>query len=257
MKAYSEIYKNELMDRVVPFWMEKSPDHEFGGYFTCLNRFGEVYDTDKFVWLQAREVWLFSMLYDKVQKKPAWLDMARLGAEFLLNNGHDGKGNYYFSLNRQGEPLVQPYNIFSDCFAAMAFGALYKADPKEEYAKMATDTFNKIISRQDNPKGKYNKAYPGTRVLKNFGLPMILSNLSIEIEYLLDPEKVKELVTGIIHEVMEVFYQEDTGLILENVYHDGSFCDSFEGRLTCPGHAIEAMWFMLDLSMRFGDETLR
>ena len=101
------------MDRVVPFWMEKSPDHEFGGYFTCLNRFGEVYDTDKFVWLQAREVWLFSMLYDKVQKKPAWLDMARLGAEFLLNNGHDGKGNYYFSLNRQGEPLVQPYNIFS------------------------------------------------------------------------------------------------------------------------------------------------
>jgi N-acylglucosamine 2-epimerase len=45
-------------------------------------------------------------------------------------------------------------------------------------------------------------------------------------------------------------------LILENVYPDGSFSDSFEGRLTSPGHALEAMWFMLDLSKRFGDKAL-
>ena len=52
-------------------------DHEFGGYFTCLDREGNVFDTDKFIWLQGREVWLFSMLYNKVEKKQEWLDFTQ------------------------------------------------------------------------------------------------------------------------------------------------------------------------------------
>ena len=35
-------YKSELLDRVMPFWMENSIDKEFGGYFTCIERNGEV-----------------------------------------------------------------------------------------------------------------------------------------------------------------------------------------------------------------------
>ena len=37
---------------------------------TNPDRDGSVYDTDKFIWLQGREVWLFSMLYNKVEKRP-------------------------------------------------------------------------------------------------------------------------------------------------------------------------------------------
>lgn len=256
MNSYTKLYKEELLDRVVPFWMKYSPDRKCGGYFTCLDRFGKVYDTDKFVWLQARQIWMFSMLYDKIEAKEDWLNMARHGAGFLRQYGSDGAGNFYFSLNREGAPLVQPYNIFSDCFAAMAYGALYKIDPREEYSVLAKKTFQNILSRRDNPKGKYSKAVPGTRDLKSFALPMILSNLTLELEHLLDQSTVEELVPGVIKEIMEVFYQRDSGLILENVCSDGSFSDSFEGRLTSPGHALEAMWFMLDLSKRFGNEDL-
>ena len=35
-KQLAQQYKSELLDRVMPFWMEKSIDKEFGGYFTCL-----------------------------------------------------------------------------------------------------------------------------------------------------------------------------------------------------------------------------
>jgi N-acylglucosamine 2-epimerase len=237
--------------------MERSPDPVHGGFFTCLDRTGEVYDTDKFVWLQARQVWMFSMLYARVEPNPAWLRLAREGASFLQKYGMDGSGDFYFSLNRAGAPLVQPYNIFSDCFAAMAFSALYKVDPEPAYASLATRTFQRILSRRDNPKGVYSKAVPGTRNLKSFALPMILSNLTLEMEHLLEPGLVNELVRAVIHEVMEVFLDNEMGLVLENVLEDGSFSDSFEGRLTSPGHAIEAMWFMLDLSRRFGDESLQ
>jgi len=108
LQQFSQQYKSTLLDNVLPFWMTYSPDREFGGYFTCLNRDGSVFDTDKFLWLQGRQVWLFSMLYNEVENKSAWLDMALHGAGFLLQHGRAENGDWYFSLNREGQPLVQP-----------------------------------------------------------------------------------------------------------------------------------------------------
>ena len=55
-KKLATQYKDELMNHILPFWLECSQDHEYGGYFTCLDRQGNVFDTDKFIWLQGREV---------------------------------------------------------------------------------------------------------------------------------------------------------------------------------------------------------
>lgn len=252
----ASIYQKELHEKVVPFWEKNSKDEQFGGYFTCLDRQGKVFDTDKFVWLQARQVWMFSSLYNKVEQKSQWLEMAEHGARFLQQYGHDGQLHWYFSLTREGKPLVQPYNIFSDCFATMAFGQLYRATGNDEYADLAKRTFDNILSRQNNPKGRFNKLVPEIRPLKGFSLPMILSNLALEIEHLIPKALVDQTIDQAIHEVMDVFYQPDSGLILENVNRDGSFSDSFEGRLLNPGHAIEAMWFMMDLAERQNDRVL-
>ena len=256
LAKYAGQYKAELLDSVVPFWMNHSKDSEFGGYFTCLDRYGKVFDTDKFMWLQGREVWLFSMLYNKVEKRQEWLDMALHGAEFMKKHGMDAQGNWYFSLTREGKPLIQPYNIFSDCFAAMAFSELYKATGDESHKKLALDTFSNILNRQHNTKGIYTKAYPGTRPLKSFSLPMILCNLSLIMEDLLGTEQVNRTIQPLIHEVMEVFYDKNSGLILENVTPEGNFSDSFEGRLLNPGHSNESMWFMMDLAVRNNDKAL-
>lgn len=256
LAKYAEQYKNELLESVIPFWMNHSMDNEFGGYFTCLDRMGEVFDTDKFMWLQGREVWLFSMLYNKVEKKQEWLDMALHGAEFMKKHGMDADGNWYFSLTREGNPLVQPYNIFSDCFAAMAFSELYKATVNNEHKEIALNTFSNIQMRQNSPKGIYCKAYPGTRPLKSFSLPMILCNLSLIMEEILGTEQVNKSIEPLIKEVMEVFYDEKSGLIFENVTTEGHFSDSFEGRLLNPGHTNESMWFMMDLAVRNNDKAL-
>ena len=253
---FAPLYKRELLDNILPFWLQHSKDKNNGGYFTCLNRDGSVYDTDKFMWLQGRGVWCFSYMYNHVEPKEEWLNMALHGAGFMQKHGRDEKGNWYFSLTAEGKPLIQPYNIFSDCFATMAFASLDKAIPTDLYKQIAVDTFENILIRQHNWKGVYNKAYPGTRPLKNFSLPMILCNLSLELEHILGSKRVNELITLVVHEVMEVFYQPQLGLVLENVNQDGSFCDSFEGRVLNPGHAIEAMWFIMDLGKRMNDQAL-
>ena len=256
-KKLANQYKSELLDSVMPFWVGKSQDKVYGGYFSCLDNAGNVYDTDKFVWMQGREVWMFSMLYNKVERRKEWLDAAVQGGEFLKKYGHDGNFNWYFSLTRDGKPLVEPYNIFSYTFATMAFGQLSIATGNKEYEKIAKRTFDIILSKAGNPKGKWNKLHPGTRPLKNFALPMILCNLALEIEPLLDEKFMKQTIDTCIHEVMDVFLRPELGgLIVENVLEDGSLSDCFEGRHMNPGHAIEAMWFIMDLGKRLNRPEL-
>jgi N-acylglucosamine 2-epimerase len=252
-----EQYKKELLDNVVPFWLTKSQDEKYGGYFSCLDHQGDVYDTDKFIWLQGRQVWLFSMLYNKVEKRQEWLECAIQGAEFLKKHGHDGNYNWYFSLTQEGKPLMEPYNIFSYTFAAMAFGQLSLATNNSEYADIAKKTFEIILSKQNNPKGVWNKVYPGTRNLKGFSLPMILSNLTLELEHLLNKEVVEQTMEDCIDEIINNFLRPELGgIIVENLNTDNSLSDSFDGRLINPGHGIEAMWFIMDLGVRLNRPEL-
>ena len=249
-------YKNTLINNVIPFWQKHSIDWEQGGYFTCLDRQGNVYDTDKFIWLQNRQVWTFSLFYNQLENKKEWLQIAKNGADFLAKNGRDEQGNWYFALNRKGQPLVQPYNIFSDCFAAMAFSQYAKASGEEEAKEIALQAYNNVLRRRENPKGKYSKAYPGTRVMKSLAVPMILANLSLEMDWLLKSDSLEEVLDSTVKEIMTDFLNKDRGLLYENVALDGSLIDCFDGRLINPGHGIEAMWFIMDIARRSNDKAL-
>ena len=257
-KKLANRYKTELLDSVLPFWLNKSIDKEYGGYFSCLDRDGSVYDTDKFIWLQGREVWLFSMLCNKLGKKQEWLDAAIQGAEFLKKYGHNGDYDFYFSLTREGKPLVEPYNIFSNTFACMAFAQLAKATGSEEYAEISRRIFKRILERRGNPKGKWSKAVPGTRPMKDFALPMIICNMALEVEDIInDPQLLEKTIDECLHEVLDMFYQPDLGCMLENVSSlDNSRLDCFEGREINPGHNLEALWFMMNLGIRRNDKAL-
>ncbi len=252
-KQLAALYKNTLFNNVIPFWEQHSIDWEQGGYFTCLDRQGKVYDTDKFIWLQNRQVWIFSMLYNQVEAKEDWLKIAANGAHFLAKNGRDDEGNWYFSLTRDGHPLVQPYNIFSDCFAAMAFSKYALASGEEWAKEIALQSYHNVLRRKDDPKGKYNKTYPNTRPMKSLAVPMILANLSLEMDWLLPHDQLAHILDTTVQEVMHDFLDQERGLMYEHVSPDGSHLDSFEGRLINPGHGIEAMWFIMDIANRQHD----
>ena len=170
---------------------------------------------------------------------------------------------------------MEPYNIFSYTFAVIAFGQLSialataaKANPalvcggfpaaelSADYASIAKRTFDIVLSKTDNPKGKWSKASPGARSLKTFDLPMILCNVSLEIEPLLEPAFLQKAIDDCLHEVMDVFYRPELGLIVEALGKDGNLVDCFDGRKLNPGHAIEAMWFVMDLGKRLNRPKL-
>jgi len=255
-QALRDQYRSALLDDVIPFWERHSPDRECGGYFTCLNRDGSVFDTDKFVWLQGRQTWMFSKFYNALAPRPAWLEMAALGARFLRDFGHDAQGDFYFALDRSGNPLVQPYNIFSDCFAAMAFAEYGRASGEAWATELAVRTFERILARWENPKGRYNKLAPGSRPLRSMVLPMITVNLAMELGAAAPGYSVERVVRENLRYIMDTFVDRGRKLIFEHVAPDGSHPDTFDGRLLNPGHGIECMWFVMAAAEQYGETEL-
>ena len=256
VKSLIDQYTREVYMSVIPFWESHSIDHEEGGFLTCLLRDGTCFDTDKFVWLQARQTWMFAKLYELNPNRTEWLDIAIHGANFLQDYGRDAHGQWYFSLAKNGVPLVQPYNIFSDCFACLAFGQLFKITSDPAHRKLCIQAFDNIMARQDNPKGVYNKTIGQSRPMTNFGLPMILANILFELEDILNDSMADQTLNTCMDLVMDRHYHPQNKVILENVSPDGSLLDTMEGRLVNPGHAIEAMSFMMDIGQLRQDEVL-
>ena len=248
--SFATLYLKELTQEVIPFWEKYSIDRENGGYFTCINDQHKVFDTDKFVWLQARQVWTFATLYDRLEKKQTWFEIARSGSDFLEKYGHDGNYNWFFSLKRDGQPLMMPYNIFSYTFACMAMGKMYHITGEDKYKTAVDQTFKKITHRAAKPKDRWDKSYPDARPLKNLALPMILCNLYNELGDLVPEEEKEQLTHACVNEIFDLFWDEERGVILENISPKGSFSDTFDGRLINPGHGLEAMWFIMDLGVQ-------
>ena len=249
-------YHDALMDDVLPFWEKYSIDEECGGYFTCLDREGRVYDTDKFVWLQTRQVWMFSLLHQQYERREDWLQIARHGVAFLKKHGRAPEGNWYFSLTREGTPLVQPHDWFTDCFAAMGFGCFALITGDEEARDIAVRTFENLLRRKEDPKGKYNKRVAGTRPLKSVAFPMMLGTLALELEGVIEEERLNQVIDAAIEEITTLFYDRRRAILIDNVLPDGSQPDCFEGRTIIPGHGIEVGWLLLEIGRRRGDSGL-
>ncbi|KAJ4460409.1 putative N-acylglucosamine 2-epimerase [Paratrimastix pyriformis] len=256
------MFKQEL-ESVVQFWIQHSPDREHGGFFTCLERDGSVYDKDKFVWLQNREIWLMSELYNHYEKRPVFLEMATLGANFMKEHGRAESGDWYFALNQQGRPLVAPYNIFSDCFACMAFSAYANATQQQWAREIAAEAYSHILARQENPKGKWSKGVPGTRPSRALALPMILVNLCMELtshltechvpgdeqvaqRFGLSPAQTQAKIASLLEMLFRDFVDPQSHLMHEHIMQTPEDQDTYDGRLVNPGHTLETCWFTVE-----------
>lgn len=255
-----EKYTESLFKQVIPFWERHSPDWEHGGYFTCLERNGQVFDTDKFAWLQGREVWTFAKLCNWTEdlnreKKEKWLALARLGAEFLRDKGRSPEGDLYFALDRTGLPLVEPYNIFSEYFAAAGFAEFYRASGEEWALAEAKKSYDRIVVRKSNPKGKWTKQIGINRPMKAMGVCMMDTWLSGELEGIVPSPELTALGDAAEKQIFDLHIDRKLQTVFERVLPDGSHPDNMEGRLLNPGHALETLWFLLHRVAGKGDKA--
>src|SRR4029079_11541743 len=91
-RTLASLYRDSLLEDVIPFWLRHGLDREHGGFITSLGRDGSIIDTDKSVWFQGRAGWMLATLCNTVESRPEWLEAARSCIEFLRRHGFSSEG---------------------------------------------------------------------------------------------------------------------------------------------------------------------
>ncbi len=249
-------YRAALLDDVVPFWMRHSVDRECGGFFTQLDRTGQVYGTDKPVWIMGRATWLYATLYRLVEPRPEWLELARHGYEFLTRYCFDPRGKMYFLVTRDGRPLRMRRYYFSEVFAVLALTALAQVTGDDLIRRRAVGLFQTLVKALRTPGFIEPKIDPRTRPLKSLSPLMCLLNVADTLRQLDDAPAYERLIDECAAEILGDFVKDEDGSVLETVGPHGERLDEPDGRTMNPGHAIECAWFILDVARRRGDGAL-
>ena len=249
-------YRDGLLKDVVPFWTQHAVDREFGGFMMCLNRDGTVLDTDKGVWQQARAAWLFGELYNNVEPRDEWLELARSGVEFIDRHCIDpADGRMWFQVTRNGQPIRKRRYAFTESFAAIAYGELARATGSDEYAEKARRAFRRFIDHHANPQGVEPK-FTETRPTRGIGFPMITINTAQELRQSIGLPDANDWIDRSIDTIRRYHVKEDIECVMETVSPDGKLIDHFDGRTLNPGHAIEGAWFIMWEGRHRGDSEL-
>jgi N-acylglucosamine 2-epimerase len=251
-------YRTALLEDVVPFWERHAPDRACGGLFTCLDQRGDVYATDKPVWIMGRAAWMFATLYREVERRPAWLEVARLACSFLTDHCFDPAGKMYFLVTREGEPLRMRRYYFSEVFAVMAYAAMARATGDDAHRAKAVDIWQRLHAALRTPGAIEPKINPHTRPMKSLSPLMCLINVA-DTMVAADPahaEDYERVIDACVEEIVRDFVDRDRRAVFENVAPDGEKLDTLEGRVLNPGHAIECAWFILAVARRRGQRSL-
>ncbi|HRG91308.1 MAG TPA: AGE family epimerase/isomerase [Chitinophagaceae bacterium] len=205
---------------------------------------GSLLDDDKAVWVQGRATWMLSTLYNTVEKRPEWLEGAKLGYEFLNKYCFDTDGKMFFHVTRDGRPIRKRRYFFSETFYVIAAAAYSKATGDQEAADKAREVFGKCIEYATRPELLPAK-FTNTRPSKGIGIPMIMINTAQQLRETIGDPRCDEWISKWIAEIERDFVKHDIRCVMEQVAPDGSIIDHIDGRTLNPGHAIEGAWFIL------------
>lgn len=257
LEAFAKRCRRELDKSVIPFWLKHSLDRKCGGYFSCLARDGSVWDTKKFMWMQGREVWMFSRLYNEWARREEYLEAARVGADFIRRRGRDEKGRIYFSLTREGRPVAYQRKPYGAVFVMIGLLEYGKASGDAAYVKEAEELFWKIVKWVDRPEliGKLAAGRsPRKSILAD---EMCLMLMAMELLAMKDSPRVRKVLAKAVRNTI-LHYDKRRRILVENVALDGTdLTDDPTGRLVSPGHSIELAWFLLHAIENLGDEVNR
>jgi N-acylglucosamine 2-epimerase len=249
-------YRGLLLDDVVPFWFRHGIDWEHGGVLSCIRDDGSLVSGDKFIWSQARSVWTFSALYNRIEKRPEFLRAAENSIRFLLANGRDQDGRWVYHTTREGGVIEGPTSIYTDCFVVYGFSEYYRATKDERLLSIALETFDRVRRRVDEPDFNETAPYPLPFGWKNHGIPMILSDVANELAQTTSDSRIDALADEYVARVMNHFVRPDRKVILEFLTTSYEELPPPAGTFVMPGHAIESMWFVMHVASRRGNKEL-
>ena len=252
------------LERCVNFWLENGMDKEHGGVYTCLDRQGKVFSTDKSVWMQGRCGWIFAWLCHCYGVKQEWLEASKSCIDFMEKHcfNREAGDRMYFTVTEDGQPLRQRRYYYSEAFCAVANAEYYALTGDKACLARARQTYDMywdLAHGMPDPTGMGPKTIASTRSGRGFGIPMIYLNVT-SVLMRCDPERkalYEQRAAACVEDILKYHVKPELRCVLENVGPNGEARLNYtEGRFVNPGHDIEGVWFMLEHAARTGDTEL-
>jgi N-acylglucosamine 2-epimerase len=250
VEQYRDLFKNTLLNDVLPFWLNHGVDSEWGGIITSLDRDGRRLDTDKSIWFQGRTAWTYATAAKTYGPQPGWLELADSALNFIEKYAVSPNGKLYFTVTRDGRPLRMRRYVYSEAFAAQGNAAMYRVTGSSPYLDRAVRYVSQYLHFSFTPGLIAPKVDPNTRPMISLGpymFAVLLCGEMLEVagDAVLAGRSCSEWIQSSIESIERFFYKPELSVLMETVGEQGEVLDHFDGRTLNPGHAIECAWFLM------------
>jgi len=252
LKDLLKLHRTTLLDDVMPFWMKHAIDTN-GGINSCMSDEGKVLSRDRWGWSQWRAVYVFSKLYNCIEPRNEWLEVARGINSFVTQHGPPDYGHLPELMDGEGNVLRRYDSIYVDGFAIYGLVELWRATRDQGILDLAMQTFRKAEDALNAEIPPPADPFPISPGCISQGISMIFSLAYHELAEATGNESVRQAAQNHHKKVMDVFLRKDRDLVLERLREDGGEMDPPEGTAVVPGHAIESMWFQMHIARSAGD----
>jgi N-acylglucosamine 2-epimerase len=269
-------YRYDLFDDFLPFMDKFVIDHELGGFMCNTNRDGTNLSTKKNSWYIGRGIWVYSFLYNELDPKPKYLEVAKKATEFILRDPPQGEDLWPAEYNKQGNAVEAKgqyiggkyvpvgKQVYGDLFIANGLAEYARACGEERYWDMAKQLVLKCVKLYDRPDydptapivylaGDEGSQMPGVRLL---GVWMLLVRVGSRMLAHREDAQIDAVVRRSIGAIFDHHYNPEYDLLNEVLNHDMSRPDNEYHDLVYTGHGIETLWMVLYEAHRRGDQAL-
>lgn len=257
LRELRTLYDRELSENIMPFWVRHVRDAEAGGYHTCLDRDGTVYDYDKVcMWHAGRVIWTLSFLYNEYKKQSDWRDLAGWGVDFVQKHGFTPEGTMYYGLSREGRPIEASRDVYTELSAVLGFTEYARATGDGPLHEQAHDLFMKTWRAMHDPEAGHRPFMHQTRPVRIHGHSMITLNVLQELRRFHNDGRYDHLIDECIDTMANVHLDRERKALFELRTWDGEAVPGFQGRWINPGHMIEGGTFVIHEGKRRNDNSL-
>jgi cellobiose epimerase len=251
-------FEAELRTNILPYWMEKTPDRQNGGFYGALTNANQVHnEVERSAVLNSRILWTFSTAA-RLYQDEAYLTTAKWAMQALTQHFWDPKHEgIYWSVDAVGNPVNDRKHVYAQAFSIYGLSAYYQATQDPQALQMAKRLFELIDLHTYDPQFGGNiecRACDWSR-LEDMRLSSIDLNSSKSMNTMLHLLEACTALTGIWQDPKLTKRFEDMIALFSNTIidtesgHQQLFFDDQWRSLSqniSYGHDIETSWLLLE-----------
>ena len=255
-------YDAYLHEDFLPFIDQHVFDHEHGGFKCNTDQSGINITTNKRTWYDGRGIWVYSFLYNHIEKNPKYLEFAKKTIDLVLKAKDPDEVFWPWAYDYKGKDLKEfPPDIYGNLFVAEGFVEYSIAAEDATYWQKAKDILLDCVAEYDRIGYTYLLEYSpqgsnftnAERVLGHWMIILRLTTSLLRIQ----PDKEIDIINNrCIDALVNQHFNSKLKLMNEVLTKDFAQVSDEMEQFVYIGHAIESLWMVMDEAIRRNDRDL-